>query len=108
MKDYSKTLEIDNPLAHCGHCRFTTELSGKWTVEDGRLVFRAGEDPLSSRGPGLESCCESSPVVEFKHIEAGGEQLNGDQIAELRATARAAVERKMAEWAAEEKRTRET
>lgn len=107
MKDYSKTLEIENPAAVCGGCHFTTELAGEWTVEDGRLVFRAAADPQPRRGPDLQSCCESDHdgvgVVEFEHVTAGREQLSDEQVAELRATARAAAERQMAEWEAEER-----
>src|ERR1035441_7885100 len=63
-RDYSGTLEIDNPSVQCGHCRFGARLTGVWSVEDGRLVFRADADPQPRRGPDLSSCCESSPVVE--------------------------------------------
>lgn len=85
------TLEIDNPSATCGHCRFMTTLTGEWSVEDGRLVFRAGADPQPRRGPDLESCCESDPVINFEHITCGypEQELTGEQIAALRATAAA-------------------
>jgi hypothetical protein len=81
-------LEIDNPLATCGHCRFTTALTGKWSVEDGRLVFRAALNPLTRRGPGLEGCSESDPAIHFGHIAVDSDPLTDEQVAELRAAAR--------------------
>jgi hypothetical protein len=86
-RDYSGTLEIEDPSVHCGHCRFSARLSGKWSVEDGRLVFRADADPQPRRGPDLESCCESDPVVYFRHVKAGDTDLGDEEIAALRATA---------------------
>jgi hypothetical protein len=87
MELRQKTLEIDAPTAECGHCHFTTALDGAWSVEDGRLVFRSRLNPLTRRGPGYESCCESSPVVEFRRITAGGVPLTDEQVTELRAAA---------------------
>jgi hypothetical protein len=84
----SYALEIDGPLATCGHCRFTTALTGKFSVEDGLLVWRAAADPQPRRGPGLESCCESNPVIEFGHVTADGEELSAEQVAALRETQR--------------------
>lgn len=84
------TLEIDAPLAACGHCRFTSALSGTWSVEDGRLVFRAALGPLRRRGPDFESCCESDPAIQFERITVDGEPLTGEQVAVLRASARSA------------------
>ena len=86
-RDYGRTLEIENPSAHCGHCRFSARVSGKWSVEDGRLVFRADADPQPRRGPDLVSCCESSPVVEFEYVTVDGVDLGGGEIAALRASA---------------------
>ena len=88
MTDREMTLEIEGPLATCGHCRFTTALTGKFTVEDGLLVWRGAADPQPRRGPDLQSCCESSPVVEFEHIAVEGEELGAEQVAALRETAR--------------------
>jgi hypothetical protein len=88
--DWPKTLEIDPPLATCGHCRFATALSGQFSVEDGRLVWRGDADLQPRRGPGLESCCESSEIATFEFIEAGGERLSAWHVAQLRASARAA------------------
>jgi hypothetical protein len=87
MRLDQETLEIGAPLAECGHCRFTARLHGRWSVEDGRLVFRAALNPLASRGPDLDSCCESSPVVQFRQITVDGEPLTGEQVAALRASA---------------------
>jgi hypothetical protein len=88
-RDYSQTLEIEAPAATCGHCRFTSALSGAWSVEDGRLVWRAEADPQPRRGPDLHSCCESSPVIEFTSITAewGDREFSSEEIAALRATA---------------------
>lgn len=84
------TLEIGNPSATCGHCRFMTALAGEWSVEDGRLVFRAAADPQPRRGPDLESCGESAErVAEFERITVDGEELTAAQVAALRATAAA-------------------
>jgi hypothetical protein len=88
MRRDQLTLEIENPHAVCGHCRFTTELSGEWSVEDGRLVFRAYPDPQPRRGPDLESCCETDPVIEFEHVTAGRNELPAEQVEALRTTAR--------------------
>ena len=82
-----ETLEIEGPAAVCGHCRFTSALKGAWSVEDGVLVWRGDRDPQPRRGPDLESCCESDPVIEFKHITVDGERLAGWQVAVLRANA---------------------
>ena len=87
MELRQETLEIDAPVAECGHCHFTTALTGKWSVEDGRLVFRAALNPLTRRGPSLASCCESSPVVSFRRITVDGEPLTDEQVAALRASA---------------------
>ena len=88
MSDRDKTLEIDGPSATCGHCRFTTVLTGRFSVEDGLLVWRGAPDPQPRRGPDLTSCCESSSVIEFGHIAADGEDLGTEQIVALRETAR--------------------
>lgn len=92
-KYYRQTLEIESPLATCGGCRFTTALSGTWTVEDGRLVFRAALDPLQRRGPSMGSCCEGRHegvecgALEFRYLTVDGEPLTGEQFATLRASA---------------------
>jgi hypothetical protein len=91
-KHYRQTLEIESPLATCGGCRFTTALSGTWTVEDGRLVFRAALDPLQRRGPSMGSCCEGyhdgrAEVLEFRYLTVDGEPLTGEQYAILKASA---------------------
>lgn len=86
--DLALALEISAPLAECGHCRFTTQLRGTWSVENGRLVFRADLNPLTRRGPDFESCCESSPVIEFRHITVDDEPLASEQVEALRASAR--------------------
>jgi hypothetical protein len=87
MSSRQLTLEIEGPLATCGHCRFTTALTGEFSVEAGRLVWRGAPDPLPRRGPDLRCCCESDPVIEFKYINAGDEELSELQIAILRQAA---------------------
>lgn len=81
------TLEIDNPSATCGHCRFMTTLTGEWSVEDGRLVFRAAADPQPRRGPDLRRCGEGRECGDFAHITVDGEELTAEQVTEMRATA---------------------
>jgi hypothetical protein len=83
------TLEIGNPSATCGHCRFLAELTGEWSVEDGRLVFRAAADPQPGRGPHLHGCAEGEQCGEFAHVTLGGVELDAGQIAALRASAAA-------------------
>jgi len=83
-------LEIENPGAQCGHCGFGNRLKGAWSVEGGRLVFRADANPLRSRGPDFESCGESDEIAEFRKITVNGEPLTPEQVAELQAAARAA------------------
>jgi hypothetical protein len=87
VDDRQKTLEIEGPSATCGHCRFTTALTGTWSVENSLLVWRAARDPQPRRGPDLSSCCESSPVISFEHVTADGEALSAEQVAALRETA---------------------
>jgi len=99
-RDYSKTLEIDGPTATCGGCRFTSALAGKWSVEDGRLVWRGDADPQPRRGPDLESCCESDRCPEggFRYITADGGELSAEDMAALRATAAEARLREYESW----------
>lgn len=86
-------LEIEGPSAACGRCRFMSALSGRWSVEDGRLVWRADPDPQPRRGPDLESCCEGRKCGEFAGIVADGGELSAADVAALRETARLARER---------------
>lgn len=87
MEMRHKTLKIEGPAATCGHCHFTSALSGTFSVEDGRLAWRGDADPQPRRGPDLESCCESSPVISFERIEVDGEPLTAEQVADLRQSA---------------------
>lgn len=91
LKLHQETLGIGAPTAQCGHCGFTSYLQGAWSVEDGRLTFRATAEPLSHRGPDFDSCCESDPVVQFRRIVVEGEPLTDEQVATLRASARDAT-----------------
>jgi hypothetical protein len=90
MELHQETLGIAAPTAQCGHCGFTSYLQGAWSVENGRLVFRAAADPLEHRGPDFSSCCESDPVVQFRRIVTEGEPLTDEQVAALRASAESA------------------
>jgi len=96
--DYSKTLEISHPSVTCGHCRFQSALEGEFTVEDGRLTWRAAPDPQPRRGPDFWSCCESSPVIQFEHIDADGKDLSGEEIQALRDAAEQARLAEFPEW----------
>jgi hypothetical protein len=92
---YKETLEIENPLAACGGCRFTRALRGTWSVEDGRLVFRAALNPLAGRGPSMGTCGEGyhervDGPLEFRRVTVDGKPLSDDQFATLKASAAAA------------------
>lgn len=88
MSDVKAKLELEPPRFSCGHCRFSTSLTGRWSVEDGRLVFRADADPQPRRGPDLEGCCESRDVAEFTEIVTDTDQvINREELAALRAAA---------------------
>jgi hypothetical protein len=51
-------MEIEGPTIECGSCRFLASLSGVWSIEDGRLVWRGSEDLTPHRGPSLGTCSE--------------------------------------------------
>lgn len=87
--EWRTTLEIRNPVAECGHCGFATQLTGVWSVERGRLVFRAALDPQPRRGPDLNGCSESDPYVHFKHVTVDGEHLRETEIEDLKDSMRA-------------------
>lgn len=59
-------LEIEHAGARCGECSFTSSIRGVWTVEDGRLTFRADADALARRGPSFGYCGECG--AEFDGI----------------------------------------
>lgn len=89
-----KTLEIDVPVAKCGHCGFVSSLSGKWSVEDSQLVWRGNADLQPGRGPDLFSCCESREVTRFERmtVQEGPplwkeRELSAEDLAALRASA---------------------
>jgi hypothetical protein len=86
MAETAAILEIGGPVATCGHCRFSAPLRGSWSVEAGRLVWRADADPQPGRGPDLDGCCENGPVV-FSTVAVDGAALTATQITALRATA---------------------
>jgi hypothetical protein len=84
-----KRLHIEFPAARCGYCGFTSGVYGEWTVEDGRLVFRAEADPLPGRGPDLFGCCEGSECGDFSGVEFdyGQDPLSDAEFAALRRAA---------------------
>lgn len=92
-KHYRQTLEIENPPATCGSCRFTAALSGTWSAEDGVLVFRAALNPLSRRGPSMGSCCEGHHegvergALEFRYLTVDGKPLSDEEYAALKTSA---------------------
>jgi hypothetical protein len=90
-QDRKVTLEIDGPTAVCGSCGFTSALTGAWSIEAGRLVFRADTDPLTRRGPSLHYCGEGREVTEFAHLVIDGEDMPDEDFATLRATAETGV-----------------
>ena len=95
-------LEIEGPGATCGHCGHASAVKGAWSVEDGRLVFRADPNPLRGRGPDFVSCCESSEIAEFTRITVDGTELTAEQVGQLQAAQRAAEEAQWAQWANEQ------
>ena len=99
-RDYTKTLEIDGPTATCGGCRFVTRLTGKFSVEEGRLVWRGDPDPQPRRGPDLERCGESDRCPEggFRCITVDDEELTAEDTAALRAIAADARLREYESW----------
>lgn len=101
MSESDGALEIEGPAAVCGYCRFMTRLTGKWSVEDGLLVWRAAADPQPRRGPDLNSCCEGRECDEFVGIMADGQALSDEDVAALRATADEAQRREAEVWARE-------
>jgi hypothetical protein len=76
-----------------------TNLSGTWSIENGRLVFTADEDPQPRRGPDLGSCCEGYECTDFTKIVteygSGEQEFWGEELDELRKTAAKAYERAM-------------
>lgn len=89
---WRETLVIQNPLAECGGCGFAATLDGAWSVEGGRLVFRALLNPLTRRGPSIGGCGEgrhndTAEPVEFKRVIAHGKPLTDEEFATLKATA---------------------
>jgi hypothetical protein len=93
-------LLLEPPSFSCGHCRFRSEVSGHWSVENGRLTFRADEDPQPRRGPDLEGCCEGQDCGAFASIVADSNEhqvINGTELETLRETARRFSEKEMSE-----------
>jgi hypothetical protein len=82
------TLKIDEPTAKCGNCRFGNLLTGKWSVEDGRLVFRADTSPLRSRGPSLGWCGECGAEFDLLTMGLSDTPLSTDDFDALKARER--------------------
>lgn len=90
-------LELESPVFTCGHCRFSTALAGHWTIEHGRLVFRADADPQPRRGPDLHYCGESRETASFTSIVTDTDQVfTGDVLAGLQKVAERAHDERMA------------
>ncbi len=94
-KSREDLLEIENPGVQCGSCSFSNTLSGAWSVENGRLVFRADASPLATRGPDFHHCGECG--AELTRITVGFERepLAAEQVAALQASEREADEAEM-------------
>jgi hypothetical protein len=92
------TLEIEGPLANCGDCRFTTALSGKFSVEDGRLVWRGDAELQPRRGPDLQWCVESTETIRFEYVTVDGDELSDEDVAALRRSDTEAVEARQASY----------
>ena len=101
MSKKGESLEIEGPAAVCGYCRFMTRLTGKWSVEDGLLIWRADADPQPRRGPDLRSCCEGWECGDFSGITADDQVLSDEDVTALRATAEQAQQREAEAWARE-------
>lgn len=91
MKEKPKPkLELEPPTVECPYCRFKSSVSGTWSLEDGRLAFRADADPLTGRGPSLDGCREGRECGEFSGIATTWGQefsVDGDQYEEMKAIA---------------------
>jgi hypothetical protein len=86
VTDAEADLELDSPAFTCGDCRFTTRLSGHWSIEYGRLVFRADPDPQPGRGPTIAGCSESDHITSFARVVTEtGQIINGDALESLMA-----------------------
>jgi hypothetical protein len=99
IADY--VLILEPPSFVCSHCRFSSRVSGNWSVEDNRLVFRADEDPQPRRGPDLEGCCEGYDCGEFAGIITEGREhqvIRGTELEVLRRTARESSGKKPSEY----------
>ena len=98
MSEPEATFEIEGPSAECNDCRFTVALSGTWSVEDGRLVWRGDADLQPGRGPDLFFCCESDKFIDFTKVTVEGPSpqwekrtLTSEEFDALRASARPAT-----------------
>ena len=81
-------LELESPILTCGDCRFASRVHGQWSIEDGRLVFRADADPQPGRGPDLQCCCESWRIAHWtKIVTDTGQEFSGSELRTLRKTA---------------------
>ena len=81
-----RTLEIKSPVAECGACGFRSALEGKWSVEDGRLVWRGAAELQSGRGPDIFHCIEGRNCGDFDNVTVDDELLSAEQLHALRET----------------------
>jgi hypothetical protein len=94
-------LILEPPSFTCSHCRFSSHVKGNWSVENGRLVFLAEEDPQPRRGPDLDGCCEGNDCGEFASIITEGREhqvIRGTELEVLRRTARESSKKKTSEY----------
>jgi hypothetical protein len=76
----SDKLTIEAPSARCGHCGFTTSVAGGWSVEAGRLIFRAEPNPFPFRGPDEDWCGECGAELTGILLEQSLKDWHYDEI----------------------------
>jgi len=90
--------ELDNPSIICGKCRFTSNVEGEYSVEDGRLVFRADPDPQPRRGPDFTSCGECGARFTQVRFDWGRGMFTKEDLAAIQATAVKVREQEWTDW----------
>lgn len=81
-------LEIEAPGVECGNCNFSNYLAGEWTVEAGRLSWRADPDALRGRGPSFYSCGECGAEYDGAIFDFGRRQIDPQDFVALVASER--------------------
>ena len=96
MKKLSEViLAMDAPSVSCGKCHFTAALTGEFSFEDGRLVFRAAADPQPRRGPDFSRCGECGAEFTAVSWDWGSRRLTQDDLDAIQDTLRKTREK---EW----------